>query len=153
MTPPKPMQGRVIAAHGRHYMVELADSSIRKCFPRSKRSEVAVGDNVMIIPSGAEEGTISQILERRNPLYRSDDTRTKQFAANVDQLLIVVATEPSFSDDLAGRALVAAWCSDILPIVILNKVDLIDRLESARARLAWLRPLDVPVIELVATDT
>lgn len=152
MTPSNSMQGRVIAAHGRHYMVELDDGTVRKCFPRGKRSDVAVGDNVIITLSGADEGTIAKILERRNLLYRSDDMRTKQFAANVDQLLIVVATEPSFSDDLAGRALVAAWSADIRPLVILNKADLSDRLDTARARLAWLHPLEVPIIELVATD-
>src|SRR3546814_9263201 len=67
-----------------------------------------VGDRVSISPQGDQEGAIDQILERRNLLYRSDDIRTKQFAANVDQLLIVVAPEPLFSDDLLGRALVAA---------------------------------------------
>ncbi len=149
----KQLQGRVIAAHVRHYMVELNDGSIRKCFPRGKRSEAAVGDNVMVTPSGSDEGTIDKTLERRNLLYRSDDMRTKQFAANVDQLLIVVATEPSFSDDLAGRALVAAWSANIKPLIILNKIDLTSQLERARARLAWLHALDVPIIELNATDT
>lgn len=152
MAPDKAMQGRVVAAHGRHYMVELADGSLRKCFPRGKRSEATVGDYVVITPSGADEGTINGTLERRNLLYRSDDTRTKQFAANIDQLLIVVATDPPFSDDLAGRALVAAWSSNITPIIVLNKADLTEKLEEARQRLAWLKPLDVPVLELIATD-
>lgn len=153
MTQNNLIQGRVIAAHGRHYMVELADGSVRKCFPRGKRSDVTVGDNVLITVSGTDEGTVDKILERRNLLYRSDDMRTKQFAANVDHLLIVVATAPPFSDDLVGRALVAAWSANIDPIIILNKADLHALLESARARLAWLSTLDVPIIELVATDT
>lgn len=149
----KSVQGQIVAAHGRHYIVELKNGSRRKCFPRGKRSEAAVGDHVIITPSGTEEGTIDKILERRNLLYRSDDMRTKLFAANVDQLLIVLATEPSFSDDLAGRALVAAWSTNIRPLVVLNKIDLITHLDQARSRLAWLRTLDVPVIELTATDT
>lgn len=153
MTLNQPVQGRVIAAHGRHYMVELIDNSVRKCFPRGKRSYVTVGDNVLVALSGTDEGTIDKILERRNLLYRSDDLRTKQFAANVDRLLIVVATDPPFSDDLVGRALVAAWSANIQPIIILNKVDLLKQLEHARARLAWLATLDVPIIELIATDT
>lgn len=152
MTHNKQIQGRVIASHGRHYMIEMPDGQLRKCFPRGKRSEVAVGDNVIITPSGQEEGTIEKTLERRNLLYRSDDMRSKQFAANVDQLLIVIATEPSFSDELAGRALVAAWSTGIKPFVVLNKVDLTARLEMTRSRLAWLQPLNVPVIELIATD-
>lgn len=153
MTSDSAVQGRVVAAHGRHYMVELPDHTIRKCFPRGKRSDVTVGDNVLITLSGNDEGTIDKILERRNLLYRSDDMRTKQFAANVDRLLIVVATEPAFSDDLVGRALVAAWSANIEPVILLNKVDLPARLEHARERLAWMKALDVPVIELVATDT
>lgn len=50
------------------------------------------------------EGSIEAVQERRNLLYRSDDFRTKQFAANIDQLLIVVAPEPVYSEDLLGRA-------------------------------------------------
>lgn len=143
---------RVIAAHGRHYIVELADGTHMTCFPRGKRSQAAVGDNVTITITGTE-GTIDHILERRNLLYRSDDMRTKQFAANVDQLLIVVATQPRFSEELAGRALTAAWTSDIKPLIILNKTDLTPLLDAARQRLDWLRPLNVPIIELSATDT
>lgn len=152
MAPDNPVHGRVIAAHGRHCMVEMADSSVRKCFPRGKRSDVTVGDAVLVTLSGNDEGTVEKILERRNLLYRSDDMRTKQFAANVDLLLIVVATEPSFSDDLVGRALVAAWSADIDPVIILNKVDLPEQLDHTRARLDWLKTLDVPIVELVATD-
>src|SRR3546814_249432 len=128
------LNGRIIAAHGRHYTVELPDGSLRKCFPRGKKAGAVVGDHVSISPQGAQEGAIDQILERRNLLYRSDDIRTKQFAANVDQLLIVVAPEPLFSDDLLGRALVAAHSAQIEPIVILNKIDLEIGRASCRER-------------------
>src|SRR5690606_27979626 len=90
-------RGRIVSSHGRHYMVELEDGSLRQCFPRGKRSGPAVGDHVMVTIKG-EEGSIDRIIERKTLLYRSDDMRTKQFAANVDQLLIVVAPEPPFSD-------------------------------------------------------
>jgi ribosome biogenesis GTPase len=76
--------------------------------------------------------------------------RTKQFAANVDQLLIVVAPEPSFSDDLLGRALVAAQSADIAPVVILNKIDLPSGVDQARGRLAKLARTGVKIIELSA---
>jgi hypothetical protein len=32
-------QGRVIAAHGRHYTVELSDKTLLKCYPRGKKNE------------------------------------------------------------------------------------------------------------------
>ncbi|MFK5151355.1 GTPase RsgA, partial [Klebsiella pneumoniae] len=67
-----------------------------------------MGDQVDVLMQAKGEGSIEAVQERRNLLYRSDDFRTKQFAANIDQLLIVVAPEPVYSEDLLGRALVAA---------------------------------------------
>lgn len=148
MDKPSSLQGLIIAAHGRHYTVEFPDGSLRKCFPRGKKAGAAVGDQVVISPQGSDEGSIDRILERRNLLYRSDDMRTKQFAANVDQLLIVVAPDPMFSDDLLGRALVAARTADIEPVILLNKVDLAAKVEQARQRLAALSAAGIRIIEL-----
>ena len=145
-----PHLGRIVAAHGRHYTVELADGSQRKCFPRGKKAGATVGDRVLVALEGAAEGAIDQVLERRNLLYRSDDMRTKQFAANIDLLLLVVAVEPAFSDDITGRALVAAWSAGIEPIILLNKADLAQKLDQARRRLADLPRLGVRIIELSA---
>ena len=150
---PNAPEGRVIAAHGRHYMVELPDGSVRQCYPRGKKTGAAVGDRVRVTLQGRDEGAIDAVLPRTNLLYRSDDMRSKQFAANVDQLLVVIAVEPTFSDDLTGRALAGAWSVGISPIIVLNKIDLIDGLPAAQARLAPLRALGVPVIELSAHDT
>ena len=113
--------------------MELPDGSLRKCFPRGKKAGAAVGDRVRITPQGKDEGAIDAILPRRNLLYRSDEMRSKQFASNVDQLLIVVAVQPTFSDDLTGRALAGAWSAGIAPIIILNKTDLAEELPAARA--------------------
>jgi ribosome biogenesis GTPase len=153
MTDGATLEGRIIAAHGRHYTVEFKDGSLRKCFPRGKKAGAAVGDFVIVAPQGKQEGAIDRILERRNLLYRSDDMRTKQFAANVDQLLIVVAVEPAFSEDLIGRALVAAWSAGHEPLIILNNADLTDKLDAARQRLSELLGLGIRIIELSALDT
>ncbi|MGN6578522.1 MAG: ribosome small subunit-dependent GTPase A [Bordetella sp.] len=150
--PKTELEGRIIAAHGRHYRVELPDGSTRQCFPRGKKTGAAVGDYVRITPQGQDEGAIDAVLPRRNLLYRSDDMRSKQFAANVDQLLIVVAVEPTFSDDLTGRALAGAWSADIVPLIVLNKTDLADGLAAARERLAPLQTLHVPIVELSAKN-
>lgn len=146
------LEGRIVAAHGRHYSVEMADGTVRQCYPRGKKAGAAVGDHVRIAPQGRDEGAIEQILPRSNLLYRSDDMRAKQFAANVDRLFIVVAVAPTFSDDLAGRALAGAWSAGIAPLIVLNKVDLRDGLDEARARLAPLAALGVPVLEVSALD-
>src|SRR5690554_6356922 len=143
-------QGRIISAHGRHYMVELEDGSLKQCYPRGKKAGATVGDYVIVMIQG-EEGSIERILERRNLLYRSDEMRSKQFAANVDRLLIVVAAEPMFSDDLAGWALVGAWSAGIEPYIILNKCDL-PSTDRARQRLQPFSNLGVPIIETNAID-
>jgi ribosome biogenesis GTPase len=139
----------VIAAHGRHYLVAPEDgSAMLQCFPRGKRSEVAVGDRVIYEPTSADQGVIVEIGERRNLLYRSDQYKSKVFAANLDQLLIVLATEPHFSEDLLGRALVAAEANELKPLIVLNKTDVTAELPGARARLARYQALGYTVVEL-----
>jgi ribosome biogenesis GTPase len=139
----------VIAAHGRHYMVAPEDGSpMLQCFPRGKRSEVAVGDRVIYEPTSADQGVIVEIGERRNMLYRSDQYKSKLFAANLDQLLVVLATEPHFSEDLLGRALVAAEANELKPLIVLNKTDVTGALEGARKRLEPYRALGYTVVEV-----
>ncbi|MER1966337.1 ribosome small subunit-dependent GTPase A [Castellaniella sp. GW247-6E4] len=145
--------GLVVASHGRHYAVALDGGGQRQCYTRGKKSGPAVGDRVTIRLEGDQEGVIIGIAPRRNLLYRSDATRSKQFAANLDQLLIVLAPEPEFSDDLTGRALVAAWSAGIEPVILLNKADLTAALARAQARLQPLVDLGVRVVTLSALDS
>ncbi|MGF6772468.1 ribosome biogenesis GTPase [Paraburkholderia sp. GAS199] len=141
--------GLVVAAHGRHYLVAPEDGGpMLQCFPRGKRSEVAVGDRVIYEPTSADQGVIVEIGERRNLLYRSDQYKSKLFAANLDQLLIVLATEPHFSEDLLGRALVAAEANELKPLIVLNKIDVEGELAGARARLARYTALGYTVVEV-----
>ena len=146
-----PLHGTVIAAHGRHYVVEPdGDAPVLQCFPRGKKSEVAVGDRVAYVTQSADQGVITDVLQRRNLLYRSDQYKSKLFAANLDQLMIVLATEPHYSEDLLGRALVAADAHQLDVLIILNKVDMTPVLEHARARLAPYVALGYRVLETSA---
>jgi len=143
------LHGVVIAAHGRHYLVAPEDGGAPlQCFPRGKKSEVAVGDRVEYQSTSADQGVIVAIGERRNLLYRSDQFKSKLFAANLDQLLIVLATEPHFSEDLLGRALVAAEANALKPLIVLNKIDVEAALPLARARLERYRALGYTVLEV-----
>jgi hypothetical protein len=147
------MEGRVVAAHGRQYLVELADGTLLPCFTRGKRSDVACGDRVDIMRSSDDQGVIEAIQPRTSLLYRSNEAKQKLIAANVDQLVIVVATEPAFSDDLITRALLAAESEEIEPLIVLNKCDLIDKLPAARARLQMFAKLGYRIVELSAWNT
>ncbi len=115
--------GRVVSGHGRRLVVEADDGSRVLCHTRGKRSDAVVGDRVRWQASG-DEGVIDEILPRTNLLYRQDDWKTKAFAANIDQLLVVVAAEPVFSESQLARALIAAAEAGIAARIVLNKRDL-----------------------------
>ena len=149
---PSLLDGRIIAAHGRQYIVELGYGSRLPCFPRGKKSEVAVGDRVGIARASADQGVIEVVETRRSLLYRSNEIRQKLIAANVDQLVVVVATEPAFSDELLTRSLLAAEDQEIIPLIVLNKCDLSERVATARARLQLFATLGYRILELSARD-
>ena len=139
--------GLVVASHGRHCMVESIDGERRICHPRGKKSQVVVGDQVEWLPS-IDEGTIEKILPRRNLFYRQDEIRTKSFAANLDQVVILLAAEPEFSQMQLTRALIAAEAAHITPIIALNKSDLTDLFAHALERLAPYAAMGYTVLQL-----
>jgi len=138
--------GLVVAAHGRHVMVETPEGRRVLCHPRGKKSELVVGDRVRWLPTG-DGGVIERTETRRNLLFRQDDWRTKSFAANLDQILILVAGEPVFSESQLTRALIAAAAADIPALIGLNKTDL-PSISVARQRLAPYVAMGAQVIEL-----
>ncbi|MCX8145198.1 MAG: ribosome small subunit-dependent GTPase A [Azovibrio sp.] len=143
-------RGLVVAAHGRQYRVELAPGTTLLCCTRGKRSDVVCGDRVQVEITSPGRGVITAIEARRTLLYRSNAAKEKLIAANVDQIILVVAPQPAFSDALLARCLVAAQSQDIAALIVLNKCDLHERLPQARARLAGYAALGHPILELSA---
>ncbi len=143
-------RGRVIAAHGRQYVVETANGEMLPCFPRGKKSEIACGDWVNFLRPSVDQGVIERIEPRTSLLYRSNEFRQKLIAANADQIVIVVACEPAFSDELLARALLAAESQEIASLIVLNKCDLGAKLPAAREQLKALSRIGYPVIEMSA---
>ena len=142
--------GTIVAAYGRHYLVELADGEVLPCFPRGKKSELACGDRVSIQRSSATQGIIVAAAERDTLLYRSNEFRQKLIAANLSQIVVVVATEPSFSDELVTRCLVAAESQDMRALIVLNKCDLAERVPAALAVLAPFAQIGYPILRVSA---
>jgi ribosome biogenesis GTPase len=139
--------GRVVAAHGRHCIVEAEDGERILCHPRGKKSQTVVGDLVFWQRSG-DEGTVERVQARRNLFYRQDEVRTKSFAANIDQVLVLLAADPEFSESQLSRALVAAEAEGIAPLVVLNKLDLVEAHARAWQRLAPYREMGHEVLAL-----
>jgi ribosome biogenesis GTPase len=147
--------GLVVAGFGRHCLVETPDGQRLICHPRGKKSQVVVGDRVQWLPS-QDEGTVEKVEQRSNLFYRQDEMRTKSFAANLDQVLILIAAEPEFSETQLTRALIAAEAERITPIIALNKSDLAEPFGRAWTKLEPYRAMGYQVLPLAIkpkTDT
>ena len=143
------LRGLIIAAYGRHYLAELPGGEILECVPRGKKSDVACGDTVEIVRTSADQAVINSIAPRSTLLYRSDAYKQKIIAANVTQIIVVVATEPSFNDELLARCLIAAHDQGLDTLIVLNKCDL-PQVAAARAQLAPYGKIGYRVLELSA---
>jgi len=138
--------GLVVAGHGRHYIVETPDGERLICHPRGKKSDCVVGDRVRWQSAG-DEGVIEHVEPRRTLLFRRDEWRTKEFAANLDQILVMVASDPVFSESQLARALIAAESAGIDARILLNKADL-PQIAAARERLAPYAAMGYDVVEV-----
>lgn len=146
------VNGQIIAAFGRHYEIELIDKTTLSCVTRGKKTGLACGDLVELQPTTPGQGVIEKIQTRSTLLFRSDAFKEKIIAANVSQMIIVVAAVPSFSEELINRCLVAAESQGIKVIIVLNKADLIEPTKIAAARLSLYESLGYPVIQLCAQE-
>ncbi len=137
----------MVAGFGRHVLVETDSGQRVICHPRGKKSKVVVGDRIRWLPS-QDEGTIEKIEARSNLFYRQDEMRTKSFAANLDQVLILIAAEPEFSESQLTRALIAAEAEHIKPIIALNKSDLVEPFGRAWNKLGPYRRMGYQMLPL-----
>ena len=149
--------GKIIAAYGRQYLVEFknaenGEKSLVHAFPRGKKSEFACGDCVEISHQSNNQARIEALKPRETLLYRKDMFRQKLIAANVTQIIMVVASEPSFSIELVYRALIAAQAENIRVLIILNKCDLDAKKEAALAQLKPIKTLAYEILELSALE-
>ena len=150
--------GIISASFGRHYEICPDDPVITggierlKCVPRGKKSVYACGDAVRFAPGGdGHQGVITERLPRRNLLWRSDAFRQKLIAANLSQVIIVVATEPGFSPLLISRCITATESEGIGAMIVLNKADITDQLPAARKLLEPFSQLGYRIVEISAT--
>ncbi len=142
--------GQVIAAFGRHFSVKTDAGTIISCVMRGKKGGVACGDWVEYQLTATGQGVIETIQTRTSKLYRSDAFKEKIIAANVTQIIIVVAATPSFSEELINRCLVAAENENIGMLIVLNKVDLVEPAQAAMSTLSLYRELGYTVLPLSA---
>lgn len=149
----------MVAAYGKRYQVELhqnlSPEKVGKqrisCVTRGKKTDLACGDVVRIKLTDKHEGVVESTLPRKTQLYRSNAFKSKMLAANVTQIIIVLATQPSFYEVLLNRCLIAAEAAGIKALIVLNKCDLDDQ-SGAKAKLGLYQNLGYRVLPLSAKE-
>ncbi|OHU86161.1 MULTISPECIES: small ribosomal subunit biogenesis GTPase RsgA [Pseudoalteromonas] len=121
----------VISRFGQHADIETSRGEILRCNIRRTVTSLVCGDEVFFRRAKVSEGDLAGVIEtteeRRSQLTRPDFyDGVKVVAANIDQILMVSAVLPEFTPHIIDRYLVACEDMGIEPILLLNKVDLLD---------------------------
>lgn len=120
-------EGLVIAHYGTQVAVESGAGNVRRCHIRANIEGLVTGDRVVWC-EGDPTGVVVAQLERHSVLSRPDPHgRLKPVAANIDQILLVIAPYPEPHANLIDRYLVASEVVGIEPVIVLNKTDLLQR--------------------------
>jgi ribosome biogenesis GTPase len=129
------IRGRVLSVHGLTSIVLGEDGKQYRCAVRGLlkdlstdlRHVVVAGDLVWLRPAAGDEGLIERIEPRQRLVCRMSKGRQHILAANIDQLVIVAsAAQPALKPNLIDRFLVEAERMQIDPLIVINKIDLVE---------------------------
>ena len=144
-------KGRIIVRHGQNLLVRDEQGAHHHCLLRANLDEAACGDNVLWQPTQGDQGVIIDILPRRTLLSRPDYSgRDKPLAANISQLLIVLAPQPAPTGYLTDQYLVAAELIGVRALIVLNKADLMnaEQWRDFSSRFAHYQQIGYPLISV-----
>jgi len=110
---------------------ENEQRTVYHCLTRQNIGHIACGDNVVWEKTSSDpnvlEGVVTALMDRQTILTRSTFSETdKPLAANVTQLIIVLAPQPEPSEYLVDQYLIAAERIGVKAIIVINKADLLD---------------------------
>jgi ribosome biogenesis GTPase len=145
-------EGLIISHFGTQVEVEDASGERQRCFIRANLPALVTGDRVVFC-AGEYAGVVVALHERRTILKRPDPyTGLKPVAANIDQVVVVIAPQPTPYADLIDRYLVAAETAGIEPLLLLNKTDLLGQPELKDTVDAVLEPYKALGYRVVTTS-
>ncbi len=145
-----PVNGQIVAAFGRQYLVEITNGEILSCVLRGKKSGAVCGDQVKVKGTTVGQGVIEAISPRSTLIYRSNTIRKKLIAANITQIIIVIAAVPSFDEELVNRCLVTAENQNIKALIVLNKTDFIEPTRVVLTGLSLYQEIGYTLLQLSA---
>lgn len=149
------LKGRIVAHLGKALIVEDSDGNTARCKKRTQLEQPAVGDYVEWIRTEHDAGRVEKILARDSLLSRpSKNGNTRPVAANLDQIVVILAVKPNIDPLLLDQYLIVCEFQKIAPLIILNKVDLLD--DESRKDINELvviyKDLGYDVVEVSAAD-
>jgi len=145
--------GTVISRFGQHADIETESAQIIRCNMRRNIQTLVTGDKVVVRLSKDTATGIAGVVEAVHPRHSSLSRPDiydgiKIIASNIDQILVVSSVVPSFTTQIIDRYLVAAEDTNIAPVIILNKIDLISPEEEASIEEALQRYRDIGYLVL-----
>ncbi|MGH8371309.1 MAG: ribosome small subunit-dependent GTPase A [Gammaproteobacteria bacterium] len=124
--------GRVIVNYGRHITVETVAGELVECRLKGRSLRPVCGDAVDVEQLADGTGRIVAIQKRHSLLVRQDSRLGQQpLAANVDRMIVVVASKPALDPAMIDRYLAAAEILKIPPLILFNKIDLLDDAQAS----------------------
>jgi ribosome biogenesis GTPase len=141
--------GRVITRYGVQVDVEDNNGKLYRCLMRQNLPPLVCGDRVIWQAGQNQTGVVVAVEPRQSLLERPDaDNQIKPVAANINQILVVAAPLPALDVDLINRYLVAAEMTSITPVLVINKIDLLQShsLTKLKARLKMYEDIGYRVI-------
>lgn len=134
--------GRVIAEHKERYNIKTDKSELdaeiigNLRFSANSRNDFpAVGDWVVISEYDEDKALIHSVLPRKTVIERQAVGKQGEkqiIAANIDYAFIVQAVDRDFNINRIERYLTICYTSNVSPIIILNKIDLIPQSELSK---------------------
>jgi ribosome biogenesis GTPase / thiamine phosphate phosphatase len=120
-----PHKGRLVSRFGAEMLIENQEGELQRCTGRKKVASAVCGDYVEWEDTDQGNNIVTRILPRRNLLKRpAPSGREKLIAANIDQILIVLAYSMKPNWDMLDHYLVAAHSLHTTPFILCNKLDL-----------------------------
>jgi ribosome biogenesis GTPase len=128
------LAGRALRVSGLNSIVrteqgdfECATRGLLKSLATDLQNVVVAGDFVTIEPGGGKQAVITRVEPRRNTISRTSKGKQQIIASNVDLSVIVSsAAQPDIKPNLIDRLLISAEKMGVQPVVVINKIDLID---------------------------
>lgn len=127
-------QGIVVEHEGRTITCALRGALKKE--KNQLKNLVTVGDWVLFEHAADNEGYIAHVEPRSSILSRADNLSQRKeqlIAANIDQVLITLSVvSPPLKPFLADRYIIAAQKGGMTPIIIINKIDLLNDTEQSQ---------------------